>query len=83
MAAGATFGAVYRGGDRRARSWRHDRRLSRLRFGGAPPQDAAGVLIYGYATRLFEQATQALGPLAGLVNNAGVGGRFARSGKAT
>jgi NAD(P)-dependent dehydrogenase (short-subunit alcohol dehydrogenase family) len=27
---------------------------------------------------LFEQATQALGPLAGLVNNAGVGGRFAR-----
>jgi hypothetical protein len=40
-------------------------------------------LIYGYATRLFEQATQALGPLAGLVNNAGVGGRFARSGKAT
>jgi NAD(P)-dependent dehydrogenase (short-subunit alcohol dehydrogenase family) len=29
-------------------------------------------------SRLFEQATQALGPLAGLVNNAGVGGRFAR-----
>jgi NAD(P)-dependent dehydrogenase (short-subunit alcohol dehydrogenase family) len=27
---------------------------------------------------LFEQARQALGPLAGLVNNAGVGGRFAR-----
>jgi NAD(P)-dependent dehydrogenase (short-subunit alcohol dehydrogenase family) len=27
---------------------------------------------------LFERATQALGPLAGLVNNAGVGGRFAR-----
>ncbi len=26
--------------------------------------------------RLFEQATQALGPLAGLVNNAGVTGRF-------
>jgi NAD(P)-dependent dehydrogenase (short-subunit alcohol dehydrogenase family) len=26
---------------------------------------------------LFEQATQALGPLAGLVNNAGVSGRFA------
>jgi NAD(P)-dependent dehydrogenase (short-subunit alcohol dehydrogenase family) len=29
-------------------------------------------------SHLFEQATQALGPLAGLVNNAGVGGRFAR-----
>ena len=29
-------------------------------------------------SRLFEQATQALGPLAGLVNNASVGGRFAR-----
>ena len=28
--------------------------------------------------RLFEQATQALGPLAGLVNNAGSSGRFAR-----
>src|SRR5579872_5962652 len=28
--------------------------------------------------RLFEEATQALGPLAGLVNNAGVTGRFAR-----
>ena len=27
---------------------------------------------------LFEKATHALGPLAGLVNNAGVGGRFAR-----
>jgi len=27
--------------------------------------------------RLFEQATEALGPLAGLVNNAGVSGRFA------
>ena len=27
--------------------------------------------------RLFGQATQALGPLAGLVNNAGVSGRFA------
>ncbi len=27
--------------------------------------------------RLFEQATEALGPLAGLVNNAGVTGRFA------
>ncbi len=27
---------------------------------------------------LFEKATKALGPLAGLVNNAGVGGRFAR-----
>ncbi len=27
--------------------------------------------------RLFEQATKALGPLAGLVNNAGVSGRFA------
>ena len=28
--------------------------------------------------RLFEQATKALGPLAGLVNNAGAAGRFAR-----
>jgi NAD(P)-dependent dehydrogenase (short-subunit alcohol dehydrogenase family) len=28
---------------------------------------------------LFDKATKALGPLAGLVNNAGVGGRFARS----
>jgi NAD(P)-dependent dehydrogenase (short-subunit alcohol dehydrogenase family) len=28
---------------------------------------------------LFEKATKSLGPLAGLVNNAGVGGRFARS----
>jgi len=28
--------------------------------------------------RLFEEATKALGPLAGLVNNAGVTGRFAR-----
>jgi NAD(P)-dependent dehydrogenase (short-subunit alcohol dehydrogenase family) len=27
---------------------------------------------------LFDKATKALGPLAGLVNNAGVGGRFAR-----
>ncbi len=27
---------------------------------------------------LFEKATKALGPLAGLVNNAGIGGRFAR-----
>jgi NAD(P)-dependent dehydrogenase (short-subunit alcohol dehydrogenase family) len=27
---------------------------------------------------LFDEATKALGPLAGLVNNAGVGGRFAR-----
>jgi NAD(P)-dependent dehydrogenase (short-subunit alcohol dehydrogenase family) len=29
--------------------------------------------------RLFEQATKALGPLAGLVNNAGSSGRFART----
>jgi NAD(P)-dependent dehydrogenase (short-subunit alcohol dehydrogenase family) len=29
-------------------------------------------------TDLFEKATKALGPLAGLVNNAGVGGRFGR-----
>lgn len=29
-------------------------------------------------SRLFEQATQALGPLVGLVNNAGIGGRVAR-----
>jgi NAD(P)-dependent dehydrogenase (short-subunit alcohol dehydrogenase family) len=29
--------------------------------------------------RLFEQATKALGPLAGLVNNAGITGRFART----
>jgi NAD(P)-dependent dehydrogenase (short-subunit alcohol dehydrogenase family) len=29
--------------------------------------------------RLFEQATQALGPLAGLVNNAGASGRLARA----
>jgi len=28
--------------------------------------------------RLFDEATQVLGPLAGLVNNAGVSGRFAR-----
>jgi NAD(P)-dependent dehydrogenase (short-subunit alcohol dehydrogenase family) len=28
--------------------------------------------------RLFDEATRALGPLAGLVNNAGVSGRFAR-----
>jgi NAD(P)-dependent dehydrogenase (short-subunit alcohol dehydrogenase family) len=28
---------------------------------------------------IFGQATQALGPLVGLVNNAGVGGRFART----
>ena len=31
------FGALCRRGDRRARSRRHDRRLSRLRFGCAPP----------------------------------------------
>src|SRR5271166_1361109 len=42
MASRETFGALCRGGDRRARSWRHDRRLSRLRFGGASPQNAAG-----------------------------------------
>ena len=44
MASRETFGALCRRGDRRARSWRHDRRLSRLRFGCPPPQDARGRL---------------------------------------
>ena len=36
----------------------------------------------GRASRLFEQATLALGPLMGLVNNAGSSGRFARDRRA-
>jgi len=45
--------------------------------GGRAQAFQADVADPAALVRLFEQATQALGPLAGLVNNAGVGGRFA------
>jgi NAD(P)-dependent dehydrogenase (short-subunit alcohol dehydrogenase family) len=46
--------------------------------GGRADAFQADVADAAAVHRLFEQATQALGPLAGLVNNAGVSGRFAR-----
>jgi NAD(P)-dependent dehydrogenase (short-subunit alcohol dehydrogenase family) len=46
--------------------------------GGRAQAFQADVADEGQLHRLFEQATQALGPLAGLVNNAGAAGRFAR-----
>ena len=52
MAARETFGALYRGGGRRTRSWRNDRRLSRLRLSGTPSQNAAG----GFDLRLRDGA---------------------------
>ncbi|HSV00474.1 MAG TPA: SDR family oxidoreductase [Roseiarcus sp.] len=45
--------------------------------GGRAQAFQADVADGGQIHRLFEQATKALGPLAGLVNNAGVSGRFA------
>jgi NAD(P)-dependent dehydrogenase (short-subunit alcohol dehydrogenase family) len=45
--------------------------------GGRAQAFQADVANPAQIPRLFEQATQALGPLAGLVNNAGVTGRFA------
>ena len=45
--------------------------------GGRAKAFQADVANPAQIPRLFEQATQALGPLAGLVNNAGVTGRFA------
>jgi NAD(P)-dependent dehydrogenase (short-subunit alcohol dehydrogenase family) len=46
--------------------------------GGRAQPFQADVADPAALSRLFEKATHALGPLAGLVNNAGVGGRFAR-----
>jgi NAD(P)-dependent dehydrogenase (short-subunit alcohol dehydrogenase family) len=45
--------------------------------GGRAQAFQADVADAAQLPRLFDQATQALGPLAGLVNNAGVSGRFA------
>ena len=45
--------------------------------GGRAQAFQADVADSAQLHRLFEQATEALGPLAGLVNNAGVSGRFA------
>ena len=45
--------------------------------GGRAQAFQADVADSAQLHRLFEQATEALGPLAGLVNNAGVTGRFA------
>ena len=45
--------------------------------GGQAGAFQADVADAGQLHRLFEEATRALGPLAGLVNNAGVSGRFA------
>jgi NAD(P)-dependent dehydrogenase (short-subunit alcohol dehydrogenase family) len=45
--------------------------------GGRAQAFQADVADSAQIHRLFEQATEALGPLAGLVNNAGVSGRFA------
>jgi NAD(P)-dependent dehydrogenase (short-subunit alcohol dehydrogenase family) len=45
--------------------------------GGRAQAFQADVADPAQLPRLFEQATQALGPLAGLVNNAGASGRFA------
>ena len=45
--------------------------------GGRAQAFQADVADAAQLHRLFEQATEALGPLAGLVNNAGVSGRFA------
>ena len=45
--------------------------------GGHAQAFQADVADAGQLPRLFDQATKALGPLAGLVNNAGVTGRFA------
>lgn len=46
--------------------------------GGRAQAFQADVADSAQLHRLFEQATKALGPLAGLVNNAGAAGRFAR-----
>jgi NAD(P)-dependent dehydrogenase (short-subunit alcohol dehydrogenase family) len=47
--------------------------------GGRAQAFQADVADPGQLHRLFKQATKALGPLAGLVNNAGSSGRFART----
>ena len=46
--------------------------------GGRAGAFQADVANQAQIPRLFDEATRALGPLAGLVNNAGVSGRFAR-----
>lgn len=46
--------------------------------GGRAQAFQADVADAGQLRRLFDEATRALGPLAGVVNNAGVTGRFAR-----
>jgi NAD(P)-dependent dehydrogenase (short-subunit alcohol dehydrogenase family) len=46
--------------------------------GGHAQAFQADVADAGQLHRLFDEATKALGPLAGLVNNAGITGRFAR-----
>jgi NAD(P)-dependent dehydrogenase (short-subunit alcohol dehydrogenase family) len=45
--------------------------------GGRAQAFQADVADAGQLPRLFDEATKALGPLAGLVNNAGITGRFA------
>ena len=49
--------------------------------GGRAQAFQADVADPAQLPRLFDQATKALGPLAGLVNNAGVTGRFATTDK--
>ncbi|HEY3623237.1 MAG TPA: SDR family oxidoreductase [Roseiarcus sp.] len=49
--------------------------------GGRAQAFQADVADSAQLHRLFEQATEALGPLAGVVNNAGVSGRFAPTGE--
>jgi NAD(P)-dependent dehydrogenase (short-subunit alcohol dehydrogenase family) len=49
--------------------------------GGRAQAFQADVADSSQLHRLFDQATQALGPLAALVNNAGVSGRFATTGQ--
>ena len=48
------------------------------RAGGQAQAFKADVADPAQIPRLFDEATRALGPLAGVVNNAGVSGRFAR-----
>lgn len=49
-----------------------------VKSGGRAKPFQADVADPAQLPRLFEQATKALGPLAGLVNNAGASGRFVR-----
>jgi NAD(P)-dependent dehydrogenase (short-subunit alcohol dehydrogenase family) len=53
--------------------------VAAIKKSGGPAQAfQADVADPAQLHRLFEQATQALGPLTGLINNAGSAGRFAR-----